>query len=452
MSVSTMMTRLGRIAGTIEDLNGFRDSIATRHETMNGDFTDADRFRIAALNGNRARHLDALVPAITDLRAGGQLELVEEMHSLNELPAKNVEQALLELKAQLDGAAETVEEATVAVGTVTYDAANVGDFKVVTSLLNALGDTLHNVRAEDIVLECITDAQDGGITAGREKFRMRGEAALSVFDRSYPGGSGLKLDLLAVDSLQKQTKGKGANVANNSFDVFTVSNTPDDWELEVGAAGGTILETTSKLRGTNALEIKAHAAGELTQIWQAFGDSSESNKSTVRLKPRTAYAIGFWLKDGSTAPTAGVLRVAILDSGLSTVQHSSDKSVTLSTLTSSFTFHSVTFVTGENVGDDVRLVVELTTTMTAASSESFIIDGLVLTEMYRQTGKLGAPAVAAFSGATEAVIGDKATQPITRTGGVLQLYMDLMFGMHESGTQLPTANTAGATYKDALVV
>ncbi len=113
--------------------------------------------------------------------------------------------------------------------------------------------------------------------------------------------------------------------------------------------------------------------------------------------------------------------------------------VSLPTISSSWSYHSVVFATPADVPATAKLTIKIKTAL--PNTEDIYIDAIVVTEMYRPLGTYG-PYVAAVAGATDWVVGDKATVAITQTNeGLVQRMLDRIHGAFELDLQMPSSGS-----------
>lgn len=443
-----LFSRYGKIAGRLEDNHGVGDAIETSHQGatgINAQFNDADRDQVALTNGRLQTYIDVLADYNKDLRSDGRTVVIDEMDDIGALGSKkDIATAAQALADKLASLTETVSESTVAAGAPAYT--GTGTHKLLVHLNDPDGNPLQNIRAETLTLVCTTDAQDGTLIAGSEQWTITGEAAVDNLDRAFPAGSAANFVVLGVSGTIDERGGPGGNLVNNGdFEKFTLTNTPDNWDVTGGTVGTTILKSTTSLRGLSSLEIKGDGA-QVTTINQPFGTTG---KSAAKIKSKGIYGTSFWLRDGATpVDGAAVLSVVVTDAGGTDIG-TTVKTVTLSTLTGSWSHHEITWEAPADIPSDARVTLKLDVFI--AAGESFLIDELVITELSQDTLAKGAVRLAVIAGDVDTIKGDTITVALTRTGGKLLEFMDAMMGLFELGIIMPEEPDATADYKDALV-
>src|SRR5207249_2945438 len=145
-----------------------------------------------------------------------------------------------------------------------------------------------------------------------------------------------------------------------------ITNTLNNWTIAVGAAGTQVFKSSSgnAFDGLAALQITGDGSN-LTALTQTFAAASGSG-TTVKLKPLTAYALNGWLKM-DTVPTAGVLRLALVDGSNVVINDAAGTanavSKTLSAATTGYLPLSGVFRTPALLPSTQKLSISLTTAL-----------------------------------------------------------------------------------------
>lgn len=422
-----LFRRLGKLFGMSNDIRTHQTDLVTEVDDVLDKYAAARDYAFQLQQGLDGFIATAGAP-LTIIQQVARRTLIEQINADNPLTSKTLENAMIELIAQMAANSETVDGTTVSAA-VNAGASNTGNGTVLYSLTDGAGNALVNVRAEDIVLTCTRDAQESG-TAGQETFSVRGEEAISNnLDKDWPAGSGINSSATvkspSVDTL----------LTNADFEDFT-TNAPDDWTIDTGSAGTTVDDTTTAYRGSKALQFIGNGS-QLTKISQA-----------VTLKPRTRYALWFRVRDDGTGPAAGVLRVSLRD-GSNNEIGSSNISVDLTTVGSSYTLQSITLATPLVLPSGLKIVIELTTALT--NTRAVFIDDVGFFEM-QQYGAPGGPFLTVIPGSTAFIRDDVFTVTITNNNeGEFVREFDRFFDMYRLGLYLPQ-NTAGSeTIADTLI-
>ncbi len=245
--------------------------------------------------------------------------------SLADLTNVDLKTALTEVVRQMKASVDSIQSATVAVGAQTAQGSPVGTPIVVTSVKDVMGLALQYSLAETILVRCSADSQSGGATSGNEPFSVKGQPALAdVFNALWPGGSGASASLFAVDGTKNNSTG---NVLQNSdFLTATTANNPDNWTIQIGAAGTDVFQTTSGTYTTSggALQFTGTGSALLDAVTQSFNTTPSTTVAaggtSYVLLPSTVYHVNGWVKVSAT-PTAGVLEFSLVDgtAGIGTV-------------------------------------------------------------------------------------------------------------------------------------
>lgn len=451
-----LFNRLGKLFGEIEDAWDFLNSIETSLHAaggINAQYSEADRFQIDVLNGGFATFVDELGPYLTALQTAARQTLIEEVDAVESLPNRTLAAALIGLVKRMIDDGLSVETSVVTIGTPSYGGA-AGNGKLIMTKNRAESRTgwpveLQNLRQETVVLTCTADAQDATVVSGEERFLVEGETAVDDLDRNFPRGGGSRFEVSCVHGGIDETVGPGGNYLKNSdFNTFSVANTPDNWSIVAGTPGTDILENAAGMRGgLKCLELKGTGTPAIRQRFTA--DDQATPDLTTRLKPGTLYCTSVWLMDGAVAPSAGTLEIKVWNGSSSDIT-ASILTVTLTSLTAAWQHFFVVWQTPKGILATPQIRVAVTVAMGGAT-ESFLMDELVLTELYTDAAHLGAPRLALVAGAVDWEISDRITVANTRTGGKLLKFMDAAFGLHESGILIPAEIAATSEYDDALV-
>lgn len=434
-------------------LVSFRNKIKT-HQTLIG--TELDDARTEYASHNEEDQLESLLarreelivdsnPLLLAIQAAAETLLIEDMNdsASGPLSKKDVATALVALNNLMRDDTQTIEETTVS-GAVTYGS-NTGDGVAVVALTDPVtGEDWHNVRDETIVLECVQDARGNStLTAGSERFTVRGAESVEAFDRNWPAGSGAYQDAYSSSGDSDQGEDEGETVLRNGDFEEGSANDPTYWTIGVGSAGTDwLLNTSNEQRGSQCLEIVGDGSTN-PRIYQSLLSASGSLSG---LDPLSTYVLSFWVRTGSSAPAAGVLKLSLASVGGST-KYSASVSVTASAENSIYSNHNVVFRTPANV-DVEDIVVAIETTTAIDSGASLLIDNVVCTKLY-QFGKTstladvaGGPYVAILAGGTDWAPGDLINVAITNNNeGQFVRAVDEFFGAYEKGVRLPTSAT-----------
>jgi len=398
---------------------------------------------------------DASLTTLAGIKSAAERALIEMVDADTKLPAKTVPDAMRELAFQMNRDGQKVAVTDFTVGATSYNAANTGNAVVVVSLEapKIIKDNVvfaskvasqPYVRAETLTFSCAQDTKTAGVASGSERWQVTGDRSFPNLDRRWRAGSGTAMMMTATCGDQDGGGSAGVNLLTNSdFEVFE-SNVPINWSLATGTAGTHIQSSTTSQRGASSLKIIGDGSN-LTRLTQRLNSGTGTYG---KLKGDTLYLISCWVRaDGGAAPLAGVLRVSFRD-GTDTVLSGMTFNVDLTLLSTSFVRYGLAVVSPVNIPDEAYMVVELTTAIT--STQAVLIDELTVCEMARLAP--GGPGVAIVAGSTDSRRGDLATVAISNNAiGEMNLELDRMFGLYESGIFLPSGTGTNITVADSLI-
>lgn len=461
-----LFTRLGYIAGLAKKARNYQIALAPTSQTA----TTGIRTAYGAFAGGAAayaygtpflraiadenREADTVRPHLSRLRDAFRTTLIETVNANSATPIKTVQEAVIELAAQMTTDAETIESTTLTIGAASYGGGNVGTGAVVVSgearkiigervtFSTKLTDFPH-VRPETVRITCVKDARGSDVRPGSELFRIQGQRAYDNLDWRWPGGSGHDYVQACSSANVDGGRGPAQNILTHSdFDTFA-SNLPVGWTVTTGVAGTDITSTTTSLRGGTALKFVGDGS-TTSGIRQQLG----AQTGTVgRIKPDTLYMISFWIRSSAATPSAGDLTVRIYD-GSSTVG-SMSASIANGSLTTSYQHVVAKVMSPPNIPTTTYCQVYLTEAI--ENGKDYYIDELVIAEMPRPAK--GAWGLCIVPGTTDWREGDVATVAISRaTSGDWVLELDRFLGLYELGLSLPATASGGETIADSLIV
>lgn len=427
--------KLGHLLNTINTARGtsFRDEMIDALETVDADNDEQIRDAFAGLLPANNQGHSALNSYVRAIQTAAQDLLIRQVDADNPLPARTLALALPELIRQMKQATTHYVDANSVGATATQTNLD-GDGAVVLSTKDVYGVPLENLIAEDLEIT-VTNTT----TAGRESLNVRGEEAQTdKLHSSYPQGSGGNRTYTAIDAASSA----GNVLSNGDMEDFTTANTPDDWTIDIGAAGSQVLEEASTVyKGAKALELVGDGA-TLTQISQVISANN-------LIRSRRQYAIALWMRRDATPPAAGVLTVDLHDgSGVINDEAGTANSFTidLTALTASFVAYSGVFRLPEPLPSTVTLRIRQSTALT--SGRSVFLDHVALGEMYQPSQNGRTPFVAFFSGASnwsldDATRDDRVFRIATTNDGasLWQAMFDKLFNTSDLGLTLPTSGT-----------
>lgn len=385
----------------------------------------------------------------------GEKLLIRQVDLDATLDSKDLTTALKEMIRQMTGA-ETVNASSVSAGAQTSVGSPTGTLKIVTSLKRYDGLKWQMCMPEVIRFSVTADSQSGGATARNEPISVKGAAAINDTSAyNWPAGSGCNTSINVVDA--QSDNNRGTLLYNGSFESFTTANAPDDWRVDVGVVGTDVLEATSadSYSLDDALKLVGDGSTLIT-IRQPFDTAHSttlnSGGTPAELEPDSQYAVGMWIKRGSSSIGAGVLRVALVD-GSNTVTNDASSTansftVDLTALTTSYVFYSGVFRTPKVV-PTTGFKLELKVTTAITSTRQVFIDDVAFTEMISLYK--GGPSVAAFAGSVDPIKNDQWTIAVTNTMGVLAMWFERFYALNQKELILPYDEAAGESLADTLV-
>lgn len=459
INISDLFTKLGAIFKGIDSIDVFLGngnisaggllSVGAEITNIQAEFDTDFQFVIDGLytqRDNTRQSLDSLKSYLSGLAQTALLEVVDADVTL---VTRDVPTAMTELIVQMIGAGTVFDadddvDASAVTATVTASSLNTGTGVVVATTKRTDGRTAEYALSETVDIVCTGDALVGSGTARSEPFSVKGEPAVAnQLAWNWPKGSGATGDLTTGDADHEPSEGLNL-VANSNFEDFT-SNIPDSWAILVGSAGTTIIgaATPTHRSSGKALEFVGDGSSTLSSVAYTFATA---------LLPNTRYAVNFWARKSADL-LAGVIECRLLDGSNAVV---ADDAGTNNAFTvahgslsdSAWTAVNGVFITPRVLPSTVKINLRVSTALT--DTESVYIDDLcmvTMTELY-----VGGPALAAFAGATNFLVGDKFSVAISNNGaGLFQKYFQRVFDMRTLGLQLPSDSAGGETLDDALI-
>lgn len=439
-STGNLFNRLGKLFKQFEDAETYQKT------TLDSAFVDvfgqynADAELIEGGFDEFSSSRDAAGGIKDDALARAETTVIKMVNDDNRQPLDDIDTALVELIRQMNAGTETVDASTPGIST-SPDASNNGDGLVLSAVENGKGETLENVLAEDVVLDCTSDSQPGrgNLVVGSEIFTAQGELDVDKSSFEFPKGTNGATQI----PVSNPAVGPSTDnfLTNSDFEDFTVADTPDSWVLDIGAAGVGIRETSTAFSGTKALEFRGDGA-ELTRISQSLRAAPATQGF---FEPERRYALAFQVRV-SVAPSAGVLRVSLRETS-SGAQIGDAITVDLTTVGIVYVSKSVQIKTPDPLSDTIFIVIELTTAL--ETGKGVFIDHMALTEMIQHEN---GPLFAIFPGAVKWLVADRVTAAVTNDrAGKFQEFFERAFDMSDKGLLLPSDNVGGETILDTLI-
>lgn len=382
-----------------------------------------------------------------------QRTLIEMADADAKIPIRNVKEALIELRTQMDAAPATVDGTTISIGSATVAGTGNG-----TVILDVTPDkTFHSkiaqfptARSETIVFRCMKDQSARGVVSGSEIFNLEGERAFPATDHRWPGGSGLRKGVPCTSDKLADGRVPCRNVLRNSnFDSWT-SNTPNNWRIATGSAGSTVKDgghPSVAIRGSSSLHMD-NDGSTLIRVDQKL-NSSSSTGTPVKVEADQLYAISLLVKKAGTV-SGGSLRVGLAEED-GTIVSGSTFNTAHGSIGTSWTQLTHSFRAGSTTGtipDPAYFMIQQSTAFTSGSD--LYIGGVVLTKMYA-TAK-GGVHCAIVPGTTDWVRGDTITIVVTNNGeGEFQKYLDRYFDLYNNGIFFPQDTGGSESVADSLI-
>lgn len=330
---------------------------------------------------------------------------------------------------------ESVKKTVVSIGSVTAAGSNAGNGTILLSkvldgvtppllgapphLRYAGVDSELSVPSETMRFVCVRDSGRDGVAQGSEQFSWAGAIKNGVLDwRSEGSGQGPTLS--GADATSVLSNGTLENWA---------SSLPSGWTAEAGSAQ--ISEETSTVyRGGSAAKFAGNGAAATIGIAYTPGAGI--------LKARRGYFLCCRMKCSAAAPAAGTFELKLAGTGY-TPGAGESVSVAHGSLTTSWTLQSCFLVTPATLPSDLRVVAQVSGTLTNAVNV-FVDDVFLIPAVYH-----GGVAAAVIPGATPPVAGDTFTAAVSKTSGVWQDFFRRVYRV-----QLPSAGGGAETVSDAL--
>lgn len=434
---SGLFDRLGKIGHLINTINGRRGGASA------GDYPvelndvlveyDGQVNEIRAVTVRLLQELESCQQGhsslLAELRRAAQEDLVRSFHLDDPLEELTVAAALDALRRQMLTATTRYVEANTVSASPT-STGNTGDGAILCHVKDGYGRVLENLLAEDLRIT-VTDAS----TPANATLRVRGEVAVNdKLDHAWPAGSGADASYTAIDAAGDENL-----LAGGDFETWTVANTPDDWEITVGAAGTDVLESADQYAGSSALQIVGDGA-TLTALVQQL--------SVANLASLTPYGLNAFMKV-DVVPAAGVLTIDLFD-GSNVINDEAGNPcqlvVDLTALSTSYAPANFGFALPEPLPSNVYLRMRLTTALSSGSS--LLVDHAALAALSQPGSVAGqTPYLAFFSGATPWAADDGAGTKVLQVTSAnnrasqQQELLDKLFDTAELGWTAPTSGT-----------
>lgn len=439
-----LFTRLGKVGKLLYLANSHQASLPAAMESL---FTQCDGITpptgVRDLIASTVTQKDAIIANQSSWMGGLQSfaqSLLLRMANSDDPSIVTPAAAVSLLIKQMVAASATVK--STACGVSSTALSPVGDGVLVTSATKGDGSAPRMFIPETARFYCSNDSYSGSASAGNEGFAFAGAAAApSVWDYSWPAGSGASADYTAVSPTN------GTVLLNGGMTNFT-TNVPDGWTVESGAAGINFFKETGTTLDGTALKIVGGTTA--TRLSQSFGVTGGNTFIPTPLAP---YALNFWIRT-SGVPAAGTVQVDLADGTANVVTDSSG--------TNNYASFDLTAIAA-NTWIAKSCVFRLPKAIPAglklrfqggcSAGTNLFVDRICLAPMIQPYA--GSPYLAVFSGATPFVQGDSWSVAVTNDFGgasyaaTFQALFERLFGLQSMGFQLPSASSP--TIADTLI-
>lgn len=286
--------------------------------------------------------------------------------------AINVPGILGDLYDQMVADSEKVLKCSVAMGAITAGAYNTGNGLIFLSIKDVWGNDNESVQNENHLFVCIKDQYTGGATASKEVFSWQ----------STINGLGPTITVCTTEGGDNTGDYKGGynRIDNGDFEAWTVTNTPDDWDVDAGTVTTNIAQDqTDEFDGASCLEILGDGATATIQISQSYADFI--NYSSSKLEPKGVYVLSAAVKAiGCEAMDAGTLTIQLAGTGISN-SATTDIILTLdNTAPTTWTMYGRRIQLPKAINADTELVIKVTGTFT--NGNKVRVDNVVFAKMY----------------------------------------------------------------------
>jgi hypothetical protein len=173
-----------------------------------------------------------------------------------------------------------------------------------------------------------------------------------------------------------------------------------------------------------------------------------SNSTPVTIQPDTDYALIVYARK-TAAGTTGVVKIGLRDVSGTVVTGSSEITLDLSSVTTSYAVSSATFSIAKSAVP-TTVYLDIYSTTAIASGNTLIIDELVLAPMTRMYA--GGPSVIIYPGTIDWAVNDSFSTDVvstTSTNGKFMAAFSRFIGFERQGVYLPVSTSP--TLADSLV-
>jgi len=304
-------------------------------------------------------------------------------------------------------------------------------------------DYLQEMFAETITARCT--APGNVLNFGAATFNLSSPAAYGYGNTEWPGGSGISTNITATPAAINSPTGESGRsiIANGAFENWA-TNTPANWTITVGAAGTQVLRSSVPARGSYALSMVGDGS-TLTTLRQQL---AYSNSTPVTIQPETDYALICYARK-TAAGTTGVVKIGLRNSSGTTITGSSEITLNMSSVTTSYAVSSATFSIAKSAVP-TTVYLDIYSTTAIGSGNTLIIDELVLVPMSRVYP--GGPSVVIYPGTIDYALEDSFTVTTGNsyiTNAKFMAGFARYIGLERQGIYLPVSSTPSLS--DSLV-
>lgn len=442
INFTNLFTLLGKTIKAVNNRLAYYSELDTDEAAIESVYSAQSRYDLLADVPNTWLNFkNSVLSWIATLNAKTVQTLTDPVLVLANLPlgsSNSINQVLPYLIADMVTQSKSVAANTVTIGSVSTSSTNPSVGSLLTSkVLDGYSSPGSNLMAcptyngldselsvdDSVTIVCTQDSEASGIAEGFEVFQWLGlPPAANQFGWNATGsGTGPSIKPLNAESY----------FTNLEFENFS-TNTPTAWTLDSGSAGTQILkEATTVQRGTYALELLGDGSLATIQISQA---------PTVALVPLRRYCFAVWVQ-GTTATASGALTIQFEGTGYSA--SSSEKismDATALSAATSWTLKHFFINMPREIPDDMKLVIKVTGTLTAA--KSVFLDGACFGPVTFYNGIN----VAIVCGNDKFLVGDKFTFTTSNDdNGVIQTHFRKQFGVQLISSGSPNIADSLAT-------
>lgn len=307
----------------------------------------------------------------------------------------------------------------------------------------ASSDYLQEMFDELITARCTAAGNVNNF--GAATFLLSGPVSYQYSNTLWPNGSGVGMTMTATPAaINSPTGAVGRSIiANGAFENWA-GDTPGTWTIVTGTAGTHVVKSSSPARGAYALSMVGNGS-TLTHLRQQL---AYSNSTPVSIQPDTDYALICYAKKTASG-TAGVVKIGLRDSSNTVITGSSEITLNLSSVTTSYAISSATFSIAKSA-IPTTVYLDIYSTTAIGSGNSLIIDELVLVPMTSLYP--GGPTVVIYPGTIDYAVDDGFEIDVVNNYTTSAKFMSNFaryIGMERQGIYLPVSSSP--TESDSLV-